>query len=91
MAERTNHNLEFAVNDAGGNQRTFTTFAEACGFAVGLAASTGKEWHIDVLVWNETAALVWGGVDGVARYKEDPDASVFDRFVIKADCIGSVP
>ena len=80
MAKR-HKDLEFQLEDAGGSTRTFKTFDEACG----LAASTGREVTIDVLAWSKAAARVWAGDYGVEVYEEDPEASVHERIVIKAD------
>ncbi len=82
--------VEFAVDDAKGDQRIFYTFAEAAGFAVTIAACTGQDSHLDVLVHSPEGAKAYGGDDGVDRYWEDPEASVFERLVIKADAIGRV-
>lgn len=38
---RSRKDVEFAVDDASGAQRTFKKFDEAAGFAVSLAASDG--------------------------------------------------
>lgn len=38
MAKRKIKDLEFAVDDASGNERIFDTFDEAAGFAVAIAA-----------------------------------------------------
>lgn len=43
------------------------------------------------LVWNAQAALEYGGEDALERYREDPEASVFERFEIKVNAIGRVP
>ncbi len=82
--------VEFAVDDALGNQRTFKSFDEAAGFAVSMAASMGKDVNLDVLVWSKAGAKAYGGSSGVEVYEEDPDASVFERIVVRADAQGRV-
>lgn len=82
--------LEFAVNDAGGRQRIFSTFEEAAGFAVSIAASNGSEVNIDVLCGSKQAAKKWGGDGMVEQYEEDPDASVTDRVTIRAEHVGRI-
>lgn len=87
--------LEFAVEyaESGKNdpvERVFEDFAKACAHAVAMAGSTGREVHVDVLAWTEDAAKSWMGDEGVEVYREDPDASVFDRIVIKAESQGRV-
>ena len=87
---KTHKDLEFAVIDHAGSQRTFKKFPEACVFAVSLATERGATIYLDVLAWSVGAARVWAGDYGVKQYKEDPDASVFDRIEIKASVIGRV-
>ena len=89
MAKR-HKDLEFAVDDRGGRQQTFKTFAEACAFAVTVGASHGEEVNIDVLCWSKAAARAWMGDAGVEQYNEDPEASVSDRITIKVEHVGRV-
>lgn len=88
-ARRTHRDVEFAVDDASGNERIFKTFDEAAGFAVGLAVS-GRRSHVDVLVSTRAGAKWWGGDDAVQIYDEDPEASVFERIVVQASSEGRV-
>jgi len=87
---KTHRDVEFAVDDASDRQRIFKSFDEACGFAVGLAASTGKSWNVDVLIHSKAGARSWGGDDAVEQYMEDVDASVSDRIRIKAEDQGRI-
>lgn len=86
---KAHKDVEYAVNDGGGNQRIFKTFDEAAGFAVSLAYA-GDATHIDVLVYSEAGAKFMGSDDGVETYREDPDASVFQRLEIKVDDLGRI-
>lgn len=89
---RTHNEVDFAVDDASGRERTFKTFDEAAGFAVSLAASGQPSTvNLDVLVWSEDGAEWYGGSDAVDRYNEDPEASVFDRLEITVNYVGRVP
>jgi len=91
MATATTHkDVEFAVDDASGKQRTFKKFSEAAGFALSVAVSRGES-VLDVLVWSKAGAKWYGGDDAVEEYKEDPEASVFQRFEIKVNAQGRVP
>jgi hypothetical protein len=81
--------VEFAVEDAGGHERIFKTFDEACGFAVSLAAS-GRTVNLDVLVWSRAGARRFGGDDAVERYDEDPEASIFERVEIRVQSQGRI-
>ncbi len=80
--------VEFAVDDAGGEERVFKTFGEAAGFAVSIAASNGQTVNLDVLVFSPQGARAYGGDDAVDQYNEDPEASVFERIEIRADVVG---
>lgn len=82
--------LEFAITDMSGKQRYFDSFERACCHAVFLAATTGTAVNLDVLAHNELDAASWSGEDGVAQYREDPDCSVFDRVVIRAESLGRI-
>jgi hypothetical protein len=85
----THKDLEFAVDDASGKERIFKSWPEACGFAVALSAS-GRKVNIDVLAGSEAAAKAWSGDEGVEQYREDPEASVFDRITVRAESIGRI-
>jgi hypothetical protein len=87
---RSHRDVEFAIDDESGDERIFRSFDEAAGFAVGLAVSTGKRIHLDVLVYSRDGAGWWGGEDGEHTYDDDPDASVFERLVIEARSDGAV-
>jgi len=83
-----NKDVEFAV-DAGGKEHIFATFQEAASFALQVAIS-GKDVDLDVLVYSEDGAKWVGGDDAVKQYREDPDASVFNRYRIRVSDQGSV-
>ena len=85
--------LEFAVDDASGKEQIFRTFGEACGLAVGLLCTGQRSSpvYVDVLAWSEDAARLWRGDHGVDEYRDDPDASVFERIEIKAWSHGMIP
>jgi hypothetical protein len=91
MARRSHPDVEFAVDDAAGRQRTFRKFDEAAGFALAIALSGKPRVCLDVIVWSRSGARAYAGDDGVARYLEDPEASVFERYEISANDQGSVP
>ena len=50
MSRESHPQVEYAVNDASGKERTFKTFDEAAGFAVGIALSRGSTVNLDVLI-----------------------------------------
>lgn len=87
---KTHKGVEFAVDNGAGDEVIFKTFDAAAGFAVTLAASGRPKVSIDVLVYNVSGARWWGGDYAVAEYRSDPDASVHERIVIRADSQGRV-
>ncbi len=70
--------------------RVYTTMGEAASVAIGVAASTGLTVTIDVCIWSEAGAKAYGGDHGVEQYREDPDASVFERIEVKANALGRI-
>lgn len=88
---KTHPQVDYAVNDCSGNERVFKTADEAAGFAVSVAISGKENVYIDVIIWDEDGARFYGGDDAVEQYREDPDASVFERYEINVNCVGRVP
>jgi hypothetical protein len=88
---KTHKDVEFAVDDASGNERIFKTPDEAAGFAVTLALSDGRPHNIDVLIWSRWGAKWYGGDDAVTQFEEDHEASVFERIEVRADSHGMIP
>lgn len=86
---KTHKDLEFHVDTPSGT-KVVKNFNEATGLAVSLAASTGQEVKLDVVAWSRSAARHYAGDDGVQMYEEDPEASVFDRIVIRAESKGRI-
>lgn len=83
--------LEFHVSDERGQGTTiFTNFDKAAGFALSRACSTGNEMQIDVVTWSKAAARAWGGDNAVEVYESDPEASVHERILIKAQALGHI-
>lgn len=82
--------LEYAVDDCEGNERVFNDPKNAQVFALDVAMARGES-KIDVLCWSEAGARAYGGSDAVERYREDPEASVFERFEIKVNNAGRIP
>jgi hypothetical protein len=90
MAKRKHKDVDYAVDDASGKEHIFKTWDEAASFALGMAASTGSA-NLDVLIHSTFGAKFYGGSDAVDQYKEDPEASVFERFEIRVNAVGRVP
>ena len=83
-----NKDVEFAI-DVNGKEHIFDTFNEAAGFALQVAIS-GNDVDLDVLVYSEAGAKWIGGDDAVEQYREDPEASVFNRYRIRVSDQGRV-
>ena len=82
--------IEYTVDATGIASGYLKTFDEASIKAMQLALAYG-EATIDVLVYSEEGAAAYGGDDAVERYREDPDASVFERIVVNAKILGRIP
>lgn len=89
---KSHKDVEYAVDDYQGNEKIFKTSSEAAMFALDKSISRGGEAvNVDVLVYSaEGAKWYRGSIDGETEYEEDPEASVFDRIVIRAEAIGRV-
>lgn len=93
MAARKHKDVEFVVSASGAGvaDRHFPTFAQASEQAMSLVLS-GSNVTFDIIVYSEAGARFVGGSDAVERYREDPDASVFERYQIRgANLQGRVP
>ena len=91
MTEAIIHrDLEFEVETSRGETRHFTRWGEALKFAVAHAVSTGTPVTVDVLAYSKAAARAWAGDYGVEVYDEDPEASVHERIIIKAESQGRI-
>lgn len=86
---KTHKDLEFHIDCPDGSTRVHKTSEDAAAHAIALAIS-GREVTIDVVTWSEGAARAYGGDDAVEVYREDPEASVHDRIVVRAESLGRV-
>ena len=84
----THPDLEYLVG-ANGVERAYPTFDDALSAAFTVGLSEGRT-RIDVLVYSEEGAEVFGGDSAVEEYQEDPEASVFRRFEIEVREVGRV-
>lgn len=85
MARKTHKDVEFQI---GGE--SFRKSEEAIVHAFNLALTTGQTVYIDVIVWSKAGARFLYGDDGVEMYKEDPEASVFERIAVTASSLGRI-
>jgi hypothetical protein len=92
---KTHKDVEFQVAPASDHShrvsKSFKTFTEAASEAVATSVMHGEPVVIDVIVWSPSGARWYGGDDAVALYKDDPETSVFERIVVKADGQGRIP
>lgn len=83
--------VEFAVeNPLQGGEDVFKTFPEAAAHAIALAASRGETIALDVLIYSKAGARWWGGDEAVEMYAGDPEASVSQRVVVRAEDQGRI-
>jgi hypothetical protein len=89
----THKDVEFHVEQTNSARppRHFGNFWEACAHAISQCLSNGMPVTLDVVIWSKAGAGFWGGDDAVEEYKEDPEASVFERIVVRAESQGRVP
>lgn len=81
--------LEFHVDvDSGTAVRS--SFDEAVALAVVRSVSNGTDVCVDVVCWSRAAAVAYAGDAGGSSYDEDPDASVFERIVVRAQSLGRI-
>lgn len=92
MAKTRSHkDLEYHVTTGHeGRTQVFKNPKDALA-AVAEGCIHSGEAVLDVVVWSASAASFYGGSDAADRYREDPDASVFDRFQFRCNAQGSVP
>jgi len=81
--------VEYQIESAHGSLSTTSDADEAMVIAMHLAMSSGSA-QLDVLVWSEEGARAYGGSDAVDQYREDPEASVFERFEVSINAVGRV-
>jgi len=81
--------VEYAV-ELGHKEVIFETLADAAPVALSAALAQGRA-YLDVLVHSEGGADWYGGDDAAELYRDDPEASVFDRIELRATSLGRVP
>jgi len=86
---RAHKDVNFEVTSPNRSSASYKTFAEAASQALMAAASSGSA-TLDIIVWSASGARWLGGDDAVERYREDPDASVFERYQIKVNAQGRI-
>ena len=83
--------IEYHVSEKGKLKTDiFTKVEDAKVKAFDIAVNSGLPVLFDVIVCSAEDAREHGGDEAVERYLADPDASVFERFEIKCNCIGGV-
>ena len=88
---KTHKDVQYHVTSKrGGEDEVFSDFDEASARAVTLAVF-GGDVLLDVVVFSRAGAKAVFGESGIEQYNEDPEASVFERLVIKVNSLGRVP
>lgn len=91
MAKKKSHkDVDFHVSDGSGRDLRYDTMEDAAATAIALAVSHGMPVTIDVVVHSASGARWLSGDYGVEVYSEDPEASVFERIVVRADSQGRI-
>lgn len=91
IRSHVHNHVEYHVSPNGnGNARVFYDFPSASTHALTIATANGSA-VLDVCICSEDGAREYGGDDAVDSYREDPEASVFERFEIKVNAVGRVP
>jgi len=90
MARHSHKDVEFSVSWGHHEERVYKSPKEATSAVVVGCMSRG-EATLDILVYSEAGARSYGGDDAVEQYREDPEASVFERFEFKCNAVGRVP
>lgn len=89
-AKESHQDVEFHVSEQDlSRTEVFKRNDEALLRAFVIALHRGKA-VIDIVVWSEAGARWVGGEDGVASYREDPDASVFERYELAVGYRGRI-
>lgn len=89
--KRKHDDVEFHATKRGSDDTEIcSTFEEAKAY---LGDDPGV---IDVCIWSEEGAHWYGGDDAVTQYQEDPEASVFERWIRREpgglfECQGRIP
>ncbi len=90
MSEKTHPQVEYHVDGGQSDAPFITGYADrAMVVALDYAIARGTA-VLDVCIFTEAGARAFGGDDAVERYREDPDASVFERYEITVNNAGRV-
>lgn len=83
---KSHKDVEFHTRD----DKVFKTIEDAAGHAVIRGLGISAKQFIDVCIWSEDGAFWYGGNSAVEQYREDPEASVFERITLIVDSQGRV-
>lgn len=87
MAKKKHKDVEFIVEGPGPTGAASTPR----GFYDTAEDARGEPVTIDVVVHSKAGARWYGGDWAVEEYEEDPDASVFEHIVVRAESQGRIP
>lgn len=88
--KKKHKDVEFAVSGGHGDDAYFDTAEQASVAAVARSIAHGETVTLDVLVSSESGARWYMGDAGVEQYRDDPDASVFERIEVNAQSLGRI-
>lgn len=88
--KKSHKDVEFMVESKNRPAMYFKTAEEASANVIARAISDGEPHTIDVLVSSKAGARWYGGDYAVEIYEEDPEASVHERIIVRAESVGHV-
>lgn len=93
MGKKVHKDVEFEVSEGGRNRLNLGSFEDAVVHALDASLSTGRAVNLDVLCLTKAGfrAAVKAGIIMRDEDDYDPDASVSQRFEIKAKDWGKIP
>lgn len=89
IRRKSHKDVEFHVDTPMGT-KVFKHFDEAAGLALVLAISDGHPHKLDCIVHSVAGARWLSGDDGAKSYREDPDATVFSRIIVRGEEQGRI-
>jgi len=91
MGKQVHKDVEFAVGGRAAKQQYFKSFADAAATAVAISLGSGEAVNIDLLCYSKAGFQAAVKAGFVTDDSYDPDASVTQRFVVKATDQGKIP
>ena len=88
LVSREDYAAVFHFDGIARNKRQCPSWESALALAVARAAGDGMAYHVDVCCYSQEAADAFGCGE---EYRDDPNSSVTQRVVIRAENEGRIP